>query len=270
MADRPDDQKKLEWTRKYERLIREMLGYGRINSVPGDTYGRDHVHEGIDVGRPFISGRAVQGAEVQAPAAATVVRAGRIDGFGNAVVLERDHHGRKVTEIFGHLQDGSIPSSMMPGSQVRFGDVVGKVGATGGNYLPHLHYETHLTPYSVDDQDKRRASTEGELWPDGKPPFADPHEVQDFADLSRYTFGIEDPRVRQAVERHLRKKFGQRRTGEVSGSGPEFDRAVRQEVLRKAGSMMSLDQLAKLSDEDFGWATHGDYWRQIMDPGFRP
>lgn len=265
-----DASTKLDWTRKYERLVREMLGYGRINSVPGDTEGRDHVHEGIDIGRPFISGESVEGAEIRAPASATVVRAGPVRGFGNAVVLQRDHHGGKVTEIFGHLQDGSIPASLIPGSQVGFGDAIGRVGATGGNYAPHLHYETHLTPYSATEPDPRLPSATGPLWSHGKPPYVDPAEVQDFSDLSRYTFGIGDPRVRKEVEAHIRKKFGQRRTGEVAGTGPDFDRAVHEAALRKAATMMSLDQLAKLSEDDFAWATHGDYWREIMDPSFRP
>ena len=46
--------------------------------------------------------------------------------------------------------------------------------------------------------------------------------------------------------------------------------SARAEVLRKAGTMLSLDQLAKLSEDDFAWVTHGDYWRQIMDPNFKP
>lgn len=265
-----DNQTKLDWTRKYERLIREMLGYGKVNSVPGDREGRDHAHEGIDVGRPFRSSLPIEGAELRAPAAGTVVRTGPIGGFGNAVVLERDHHGRRVTEIFGHLQDGTIPASLQPGAQVHFSDVVGRVGATGGNYTPHLHYETYMAPDMESEKTSPRPAAVGRLWPDGKPPTVDPYEVQNLSDLSRYTFGIDDPRVRQAVEAHIRKKYGQRRTGDVSGEGQEFDRQVRTDALRKAATMMPLDRLAELSDEDFAWATHSDYWRMIMDPSFNP
>jgi len=154
----------------------------------------------------------------------------------------------------------------VPESSVRFGDTIGKVGATGGNYAPHLHYETH----QATGDDPPQASADGVLWPQGKPPVVDPFEVQDFSDLSRYTFGIDDPRVRRVVEGYIRKKFGQRRSGEVSGTGPDFDKKVREAAVRGAANSMSVDQLAKLSDEDFSWATEGDYWRQIMDPAFRP
>lgn len=271
MSDTEADRlRKLKWTRDYERLVREMLGRARINSVPGDKEGRKHVHEGTDFGRPFISYQSVDGLPVQAPAAGTVVRTGRIGKFGNTVVLERDHHGRKVTDIFAHLQDGSIPATLKPGTQVFFGDTIGRVGATGGNYHPHLHYEARVTPYTRDGQDNRRPAAKGDLWPHGKPPYVDPREVQGLSDLSRYTFGIKDPRIGRVAEAHIRKKFGQRRTGEVAGTGPEFDEVVRKEVLRKVATMMSMDELAKLSEQEFAWATHGDYWRDIMDPTFRP
>lgn len=261
-----DNQTKLNWTRKYERLIRELIGLGKINSVPGDTEGRTHVHEGLDIGRPFISGQAVEGLDVRAPAGGRMVRAGQIGGFGNAVVIERDRPDGRVTDIYGHLQDGSIPAALTPGGTIAYGDVLGRVGATGGSYPPHLHYETHLAAPGSD----MRAAAEGSLWPNGKPPVVDPLEVQDFFDLSRYTFGIEDPRVRHEVEAHLRAKLDRAHTGEVRGHGTAFDRTVREEAVRKAASMMTLDQLAALSDEDFSWATQGDYWRQVMDPSFRP
>lgn len=274
MADADAEKKRrkqLQWTRDYERLGREMLGETRVASAPGDTEGRNHPHAGSDFSRPFISNQSVNGLPVRAPAAGTVVRTGKLGDFGNAVVLERDHHGRKVTEIFGHLQDESIPSDLKRGTQISYGDVIGRVGNTGRSTGPHLHYETRATPYSFWEEDPRRPAADGELlWPDGRPPYVDPREVQDFSDLSRYTFGIRDPRVLREVEAHIRRKFGQRRTGEVSGTGPNFDQAVREEVLRKAASMLSIDQLAKLGEEDFAWATHGDYWRQIMDPSFKP
>lgn len=264
-----DDQTKLEWTRKYERLIRELVGRGKINSVPGDTEGRRHVHEGIDIGRPFASLEQIDGAEVRAPASGRVVRIGRTGGYGNAVVVERELRGNRVTEIFGHLQDDSIPPGLVPGASIEFGDLIGRVGATGGNYLPHLHYETRAESLGVDPADARRAAPVGPLWPDGKPPVADPEEVQDFHDLSRYTFGIEDPRVRRQVEAHLRGRFDRRHSGEVRGRGAEFDRAVREAAIRRAAPHMTVDRLAVMSDEDFAWATHGDYWRTVMDPAFR-
>jgi hypothetical protein len=265
-----DERTKLDWTRKYERLVREMLGYGRINSVPGDTEDRTHPHEGIDIGRSFLTGEAVEGATVRAPAAATVVRTGWIDGFGEAVVLERKHHGRTVTEIVGHLQKGSIPRTVVRGAKIGYGDALGNVGATGAGKYPHLHYETRIDADMAAQENEPRAAAKGFLWPHGKPALIDPSEVQDLSDLSRYTFGIEDPRVRRAVEAQIRTKYDRAHTGDVRGVGPEFDRDVRAEALRKAGTMLSLDQLAKLSEDDFAWATHGDYWRRIMDPNFKP
>ena len=266
MADsEAEKRRKLALTRQYERLIRETIGLGRVNSVPGDTAGRTHVHEGLDIGRPFNSLEPVDGREVRAAAGGRVVRTDPINGFRNAVVIERTLNGQRVTDIYGHLQDGSLPAGLTLGDTVSHGDVLGRVGATGGSYTPHLHYETH----QADLDSPMRAASTGPLWSNGKPPVVDPLDVQDFPDLSRYTFGIEDPRLRRQVDAHLRAKFDRRHTGEVRGHGSGFDRAVREEAVRKAASTLTIDQLVALSEEDFSWATQGDYWRRLMDPDFQ-
>lgn len=264
-----DLETKLRLTREYERLIRETVGFGKVNSVPGDTEGRDHEHEGLDIGRPFNSSREIAGADLRAMAGGTVVRTEPVKGFGNVVVVERKHRGDTVTDIYGHLADGSIPASIRPGARLAFGDLIGRVGATGGKYTPHLHLESHVTPASA-PAGTLRASATGSLWQNGKPPYVDPIEVQDFQDTSRYLFGIRNPVLRRQLEAKLRAKFDHAHSGEVRGHGIGFDRNVREEAIRLAAPELTIDQLAALGEQDFAWATEGEYWRQVMDPGLRP
>lgn len=92
-------------------------------------------HAGIDLA-------ARPGTEILAPAAGTVVFAGRYPlkespswwRYGNLVSLR---HGNLFITIFGHCDEVKVRT----GQQVKQGDVIATVGNTGWSTSPHLHYE---------------------------------------------------------------------------------------------------------------------------------
>jgi murein DD-endopeptidase MepM/ murein hydrolase activator NlpD len=55
---------------------------------------------------------------------------------GNYVII--DHRNREYS-WFGHLKQGSI--RVKPGQEIRQGDVIAQMGASGDSLFPHLHYE---------------------------------------------------------------------------------------------------------------------------------
>ena len=96
-------------------------------------------------------------APVRAPAAGTVVAAAndqpdyeigrtRMDErtvlqspmllYGNYVVID---HGNGEFSMLAHLRQGSVAAK--PGTRVRAGETIGKVGFSGAVYTIHLHYE---------------------------------------------------------------------------------------------------------------------------------
>jgi len=108
-------------------------GFGpRIHPILG--YVRQH--DGIDMSAP-------SGALIRATADGTVIVAGPMGGYGNAVVID---HGDLVSTLYAH--QSSIAVSL--GDTVARGDIIGAVGSTGLSTGPHLHFETRLNGVPVD------------------------------------------------------------------------------------------------------------------------
>jgi murein DD-endopeptidase MepM/ murein hydrolase activator NlpD len=85
------------------------------------------MHNGVDVAAP-------EGTPVQAMRSGTVVTAGQMTGYGNAVIIE---HSRSVRTIYGHLSRIAVKQ----GDHVKAREVIGNVGHTGNATGPHLHFE---------------------------------------------------------------------------------------------------------------------------------
>jgi murein DD-endopeptidase MepM/ murein hydrolase activator NlpD len=87
-------------------------------------------HEGIDLSAP-------RGTEIRAALAGTVVYSGAgINGYGNTVILR---HGEIVT-VYAH----NTTNLVARGDEVRAGERIATVGATGRASGPHCHFEIRV------------------------------------------------------------------------------------------------------------------------------
>jgi len=112
---------------------------GRVLSSFGDRTdpfsGEEAVHTGIDLSAPM-------GSIVRAAADGIVVRADWMSGYGKLVVID---HGNGLQTYYGHLSRFEV----VPGEEIRRGDVIARSGATGRVTSPHLHYEVRMSGIPV-------------------------------------------------------------------------------------------------------------------------
>lgn len=98
-------------------------GFGwRIHPVLGGL----RFHKGIDIAVPA-------GTRVLSAWDGKVVLAGRVEGYGNMVMID---HGRYRT-LYAHLMSCDVE----PGREVRRGDQIGRADSTGLSTGDHLHFE---------------------------------------------------------------------------------------------------------------------------------
>jgi murein DD-endopeptidase MepM/ murein hydrolase activator NlpD len=94
---------------------------------PDPFSGQTDFHPGLDIS-------AEKGTPIRATAAGTVELAAPSGDYGNLVVID---HGFGLVTRYGHMSKFAV----WQGQQVKRGDVIGYVGATGRATGPHLHYE---------------------------------------------------------------------------------------------------------------------------------
>lgn len=104
------------------------------------------VSSGFGMRRHPILGysRMHPGTPVYAAGDGTVAFAGWRGDYGRTVILR---HGGGFSTLYAHLS--AIPGSIRPGTRVRQGQVIGRVGSTGLSTGPHLHYEVHRNSVAV-------------------------------------------------------------------------------------------------------------------------
>jgi murein DD-endopeptidase MepM/ murein hydrolase activator NlpD len=111
--------------------IEPPLLRARLTSVFGARRaaagGGSRAHAGVDLAAPL-------GSPVTAALPGRVSMAGWAGGYGNLVVVE---HGNGLETRYAHLSSIRV----VPGQQIRQGELVGLVGSTGHSTGPHLHYE---------------------------------------------------------------------------------------------------------------------------------
>ncbi|MDQ0202523.1 murein hydrolase activator EnvC family protein [Pectinatus haikarae] len=90
-------------------------------------YGTRIFHSGIDIGGDY-------GLPIHAAAAGTVIYAGWISGYGNAVIIS---HGGGLQTLYGHNQSLNVSE----GQRVSQGQVISFCGSTGNSTGPHCHFE---------------------------------------------------------------------------------------------------------------------------------
>jgi murein DD-endopeptidase MepM/ murein hydrolase activator NlpD len=120
----------------------------RMGSRQDPVSGGDDFHAGLD-----IAGE--KGQPIYATAAGRVSQASYQSGYGNLVIVD---HGFGLETKYGHLSSFTVK----PGQNVKRGDVIGRLGATGRATGYHLHYEVRangrlLNPLQLLTQQKPRA-----------------------------------------------------------------------------------------------------------------
>jgi murein DD-endopeptidase MepM/ murein hydrolase activator NlpD len=87
------------------------------------------MHQGVDFAAPT-------GTPVFAAGEGRIAFAGTRGGYGTTVVI---NHTGGISTLYAHLS--AIQRGLRPGSLVRQGQVIGRVGSTGMSTGPHLHFE---------------------------------------------------------------------------------------------------------------------------------
>ncbi len=114
---------------------------GAVTTAFG-THRSYEYHPGMDFAAPL-------GAPVAAPADGVVVFVGSMPARGNIVILD---HGAGVFTTYAHLQRAEVS----PGTAVKPGQVIARVGSTGYSTGPHLHWELWIDGANVDPQEWTR------------------------------------------------------------------------------------------------------------------
>lgn len=115
-----------------------------VEGIKTGSYGRRRVfngqpkrpHSGMDIA-------AASGTPILAPSAGRVIELGDFFFSGNLVYID---HGQGLISMFAHLSEIDV----VIGDQVKKGQVVGKVGATGRVTGPHLHWSLGLNGTWID------------------------------------------------------------------------------------------------------------------------
>lgn len=112
---------------------------GRITGTFGERMdpfnGEGEFHTGVDIAAPY-------GTAVRVTADGVVIEADRRGGYGRLVVVD---HGFGVTTWYGHLSSFNV----VPGEQLKRGDIIGYVGVSGRSTGPHVHYEVRINDTPV-------------------------------------------------------------------------------------------------------------------------
>lgn len=112
---------------------------GRIVGNYGNTPGGGH-NDGINIAAPL-------GTPVRAVDAGTVAYAGNeVKGYGNIVLIK---HANGLISAYAHLDDVTVKA----GETIAAGQVIAKVGETGGVPQPQLHFELRRGKTPVDPRE---------------------------------------------------------------------------------------------------------------------
>ena len=65
---------------------------------------------------------------------------------GNSII---EDIGRGRFILYAHMQPGSIPASLRPGTRIEAGQRIGQVGNSGSSSAPHLHFQVMDSPSAL-------------------------------------------------------------------------------------------------------------------------
>lgn len=148
----------------YSRIFREYVRKNHSDVTPGiwpvngrlmDNFGKridpfsglGAFHSGVD-----INGN--MGDPIRATADGIVTMSGWMGGYGRMVVID---HGKYQTR-YAHLSSAKV----IPGMEVRRGEIIGGMGSTGRATGTHLHYEVRVNGVAINPYPflKRPTNTE--------------------------------------------------------------------------------------------------------------
>ncbi len=131
-------------------LMKTPVDGARISSGFGMRFhpvlGYTRMHKGIDFAVP-------DGTPVMAAGAGVIQVAGKVNGYGNFVVI---NHNNGYATAYGHLS--RFAAGIHKGMRVRQGQVVAYSGHTGLATGPHLHYEIRINNQQVNPASVKLAS----------------------------------------------------------------------------------------------------------------
>jgi murein DD-endopeptidase MepM/ murein hydrolase activator NlpD len=103
---------------------------GRPDPFSGEDTGPGEFHTGVDIAAP-------EGTPVRVTADGVVTKASWESGYGKLVIVD---HGHGIETYYAHLSQFLV----IPGEEVRAGEVIALSGGTGRATAPHLHYEVRI------------------------------------------------------------------------------------------------------------------------------
>jgi murein DD-endopeptidase MepM/ murein hydrolase activator NlpD len=118
------------------RFTRISSSFARYRLHP--LFGDPRAHRGVDYAAPI-------GTPVRSVADGVITNRGWNGGYGNAIEIQ---HNARYSTYYAHLSN--FAAGMIAGREVRMGEVIGYVGATGWATGPHLHYEFRVQGRSID------------------------------------------------------------------------------------------------------------------------
>ncbi|WP_130472793.1 peptidoglycan DD-metalloendopeptidase family protein, partial [Candidatus Magnetaquicoccus inordinatus] len=118
-------------------FIRTPVDFTRITSLftkhrKHPIFGFTRAHKGVDYAAP-------QGTPVRASGDGRVTYIGHKGDYGQFITIR---HNDTYSTAYAHLS--SFGRGLRVGSQVKQGEVIGRVGTTGASTGPHLHYEVRV------------------------------------------------------------------------------------------------------------------------------
>ncbi len=130
----------------YSKVVVDVDFLAPVSGTRTGSFGRRRVfngqqrrpHSGMDIA-------ADKGMPIHAPSAGKVIELGDFFFSGNLVYLD---HGQGLISLFAHLDEIDV----VLGEQVKKGQVIGKVGATGRVTGPHLHWSLGLNGTWIDPE----------------------------------------------------------------------------------------------------------------------
>ncbi len=147
--------------RLYRPISENNVNYlDRTYPYGGTSGGALQVHHGVDFANPSNTAilAAGDGVVYYAGDDLSTVFGLSTDYYGNLVVIQHNFNspeGQPVYTLYGHMSQVEVQT----GQTVHAGDEIGKVGATGVAFGPHLHFEVR-----VGDPQSFGATRNPDLW----------------------------------------------------------------------------------------------------------